>query len=348
VSYSLQKMANESSENSKDSQRAGNESDRPSNEASGLFKTLDGRTIEIRDVWASNLEEEMEHIRDIIEKYPYVAMDTEFPGVVARPVGDFNDTTYQTLRCNVDMLKLIQLGLSFTDGEGNWPDGCTCWQFNFKFSLSGDMFAQDSIELLKTSGIDFEKFEKYGIDVQYFGELMIMSGLCLNDEIKWISFHSSYDFGYLLKTLTCTELPMDEAGFLDLLLTYFPSIYDVKYMMTAVEGLHGGLSSLADSLEIERIGPMHQAGSDSLLTAQTYFSLINKHFSGVCDHSKFKGELFGLGNNHTKYKPKNGNGSNNNQQPQLQYSNTVHYPHTPQLNMNQITQGNNFGYDEVY
>lgn len=150
----------------------------------------------------------------------------------------------QTLRCNVDMLKLIQLGLSFTDSEGNWVDGCTCWQFNFKFSLrfvnpsifsfgsfglfSGDMFAQDSIELLKTSGIDFDKFEKYGIDVQYFGELMIMSGLVLNDEIKWISFHSSYDFGYLLKTLTCTELPMDEQSFLDLLLTYFPSIYDVK------------------------------------------------------------------------------------------------------------------------
>jgi hypothetical protein len=42
----------------------------------------------------------------------------------------------QTLRCNVDMLKLIQLGLSFTDGNGNWVNGCTCWQFNFKFSLS--------------------------------------------------------------------------------------------------------------------------------------------------------------------------------------------------------------------
>lgn len=90
------------------------------------------------------------------------------------------------------------------------------------------MFAQDSIELLKSSGIDFNKFEKLGIDVHYFGELMIMSGLVLNDDIKWISFHSSYDFGYLLKTLTCADLPMDEAAFLDLLTTYFPAIYDVK------------------------------------------------------------------------------------------------------------------------
>jgi CCR4-NOT transcription complex subunit 7/8 len=126
------------------------------------------------------------------------------------------------------MLKLIQLGLSFTDGEGNWAEGCTCWQFNFKFSLSGDMFAQDSIELLKTSGIDFPKFEEFGIDVLEFGELIMMSGLVLNDDVKWISFHSSYDFGYLVKTLTCSELPIDEGAFMDLLHTYFPYIYDVK------------------------------------------------------------------------------------------------------------------------
>ena len=42
--------------------------------ASGLFKSVDGKTIEIRDVWASNLEEEMGNINEILEKYPYVAM----------------------------------------------------------------------------------------------------------------------------------------------------------------------------------------------------------------------------------------------------------------------------------
>jgi CCR4-NOT transcription complex subunit 7/8 len=90
------------------------------------------------------------------------------------------------------------------------------------------MFAEDSIELLKTSGIDFQKFDELGIDVHYFGELMMMSGLVLNEDVKWVSFHSSYDFGYLLKTLTCRELPLDEPGFMDLLHTYFPCIYDVK------------------------------------------------------------------------------------------------------------------------
>ena len=53
-----------------------------------------------------------------------------------------------------------------------------------------DMAAPDSIELLKTSGIDFKRNEEEGIDVEYFGELLVTSGLVLFDHIKWISFHS--------------------------------------------------------------------------------------------------------------------------------------------------------------
>ena len=39
-------------------------------------------------------------------------------------------------------------------------------------------------------------------------------------------------------------------------------------------------------VQVDRIGPMHQAGSDSLLTAQTFFSLVRKHLSGACDDQK--------------------------------------------------------------
>ena len=67
------------------------------------------------------------------------SQDTEFPGVVARPIGEFRSTSeyqYQLLRCNVDLLKIIQLGLSFYNEKGQQaPVGATC-QFNFKFNLT--------------------------------------------------------------------------------------------------------------------------------------------------------------------------------------------------------------------
>ena len=58
---------------------------------------------------------------------------------------------------------------------------------------SDDMYAQDSIDLLTKSGIDFKKHDEFGIDVEHFGELLISSGFVLLDEVKWISFHRYMD-----------------------------------------------------------------------------------------------------------------------------------------------------------
>lgn len=48
------------------------------------------------------------------------------------------------------------------------------------------------------------------------------------DNINWLSFHSGYDFGYLLKLLTDQNLPHEENDFFDNLRLYFPTVYDVK------------------------------------------------------------------------------------------------------------------------
>lgn len=232
-------------------------------------------SIHIREVWNDNLEEEFDLIREIVDDYHY-----------------------QTLKDNVDLLKLIQLGLTFSDENGNLPkcgtDKYCIWQFNFcDFNPNEDVYANDSIELLRQSGIDFKKNIENGIDAKRFGEILMSSGIVLNDNVYWVTFHSGYDFGYLLKILTCQDLPDTQAGFFNLINMYFPVLYDVKHLMKFCNSLHGGLNKLAELLEVERVGVCHQAGSDSLLTACTFRKLKENFFIGSLE--KYAGVLYGLG-----------------------------------------------------
>lgn len=258
-------------------------------------------SIHIREVWNYNLENEFALIREVVDDYPFIAMDTEFPGIVLRPIGTFKSSTefnFQTLKANVDLLKLIQLGLTFSDENGNLPtcgtDKYCVWQFNFReFDVTDDVYANDSIELLTQSGIDFKMNSEKGIDAQRFSELLMSSGIVLNDNVHWVTFHSGYDFGYLLKILTCQNLPDSQVGFFNLIKMYFPTLYDIKHLMRFCNSLHGGLNRLAELLDVERIGICHQAGSDSLLTCSTFMKLKESFFGGSPE--KYAGVLYGLG-----------------------------------------------------
>ncbi|KAJ5104790.1 hypothetical protein NUU61_002137 [Penicillium alfredii] len=289
----------------------------------------------IRDVWKHNLAQEMAVLRQLVDKYPYISMDTEFPGIVARPIGSFQtkaDYHYQTLRCNVDLLKMIQLGITLFNAEGEVPPAnatdangqpygnamapapCT-WQFNFRFSLEGDMYAQESTAMLAKSGIDFNMHEKNGIDPFEFGSLLISSGLVLLDDVHWVSFHSGYDFGYLVKIMLCSPLPENEEEFHKFLNIFFPSLYDIKYLMKHASrnqavndmpltpaaaqilanlGQKSGLQDVADELGVKRVGIAHQAGSDSLVTGEIYWKMRQLVFNGTIDEAKYSGQVWGL------------------------------------------------------
>jgi len=262
--------------------------------------TMDGEPS-IRNVWWYNLEEEMQLLSDMVDDYPYVAFDTEFPGTLVRSLDRSEDGEYKAVKCNVDMLKLIQLGVTLMDEKGNVAevDGRSClWQFNFReFSMETDLYALDSIDLLQQAGIDFSKNRTHGVDIQVFSELLMTSGLVLNEKVHWIGFATQYDVGYLLKALTCRQLPDGEAEFFELVQLFFPNLYDIKYLPVVkfMAELQGGLNKLADSLDVQRVGMCHQAGSDSLVTAETFFKLIRKYYPNLEYVKQHSGKIAGLG-----------------------------------------------------
>lgn len=271
--------------------------------------------------------------------------DIEFPGLVARPMGTFRnkaDYHYQCIRTNVDLLNVIQVGLTLFNEKGetippqrlpphvesglhnvpglqNYRNNtaqlpCT-WQFNFKFSLKEDMYSEQSINMLKGVGVDFDLLEVNGIDPFDFGAKLIDSGLVCDDEKHWISFHGGYDFGYLTKLLHPLPLPDDELEFDKIRKKFFPSVWDVKYLMKDAYKLNQmgqlgtpdpvtneiiakfeaqkSLEGVGDALKIKRVGNAHQAGSDALHTGKCFFAVKDKVFHGDIP-LELNGKVWGL------------------------------------------------------
>ena len=239
------------------------------------------------------------------------------------------DYHYQCLRTNVDLLKLIQLGITLFSVDGEVPPAqsdtplnrpyannlvmfpCT-WTFNFQFSLQDDMYSQESIDMLQKAGVDFAKCEENGIDPKVFGSLLITSGLVLDPDVSWLSFHSGYDFGYLVKIMACKALPSDEEEYLKVVRMWFPRLYDIKFLFRQAQkdhakgvtnttasniinaiGPRSGLNDLAEELGCQREGRPHTAGSDAWLTGMVFWAMRTKMFNNSIPDN-FVGEIWGL------------------------------------------------------
>jgi CCR4-NOT transcription complex subunit 7/8 len=46
---------------------------------------------------------------------------------------------------------------------------------------------------------------------------------------------------------------------------------------------------------VSRVGPQHQAGSDSLLTCHSFFKMRSVFFENKVDEDKYAGQIYGLG-----------------------------------------------------
>ncbi|KAF0903286.1 hypothetical protein E2562_026569 [Oryza meyeriana var. granulata] len=250
--------------------------------------------VEVRDVWAANLEEEMRNISAMLPSYPVVCMDTEFPGTV-HDIDTLRHLRtphqrYAVVKRNVDELKLLQLGVALSSPAGRCP---VVWQFNFAgFDDRRDPHAHASIAMLREHGMNFFVLREYGIDPADFAGAFYRSGLGYG-RLKWAAFSGSYDFAYLAKVVTGGRpLPETLEGFLAQVKSIFgPAVLDVKYIARFCGdggGIRGGLEHVAAALGVQRaVGRAHNAGSDSLLTSDVLHAMVYRFFpnTGVLNHA---------------------------------------------------------------
>lgn len=287
--------------------------------------------------------------------------NAEFPGVVARPMGAFSgrsDYHYQCMRCNVDLINMYQLGISLFTEDGESPPATiqasalgfnliearklgsiihipTTWQFHFRFSLKVDMYSEISIESSRQAGIDIPRMETDGIDPLTFGSLLMTSGLVCDEDVHWLACHGAYDLGHLTKILSVLPLPDDETGFDTIMRKFFPSVYDIKYLVKEAVRRHQlgqltpldpgsnelmgkldakpGLDHLAECLKVKRVGPQHQAGSNSLLTGKLFFKIREQFFGGEIEE-EMSGKMYGIGNSENKHQNSSSTAHSNSQQ----------------------------------
>ena len=303
-------------------------------------KNITNDQLGIIEVYEDNFVEQIKILGTLLEDFNYIGMDTEFPGTVFHVENMTEDFYYKSLKKNVDKLKLIQLGITLTNEKGEYPKNYPyhTWQFNLEFDKDTELYKDESMDMLKKCGIDFDKLKKKGIKHDKFAQYFMVSNLVLNPDVHWVSFQGSYDFGYLLKLLINKDLPQTEDEFIEELNTYFINYYDIRVIVKDNENLlKKGLNRLAELLEVRREGQEHQAGSDSMVTIDVFFKLKKKGLVGENKFKEAKNILYGIGVgqandetiNYTQIGNLNMNYQNNN-------SNNIMYMNMPNLPNMQI------------
>ena len=263
-----------------------------------LEKNVTNDQLGIIEVYEDNFVEQIKKLSSLLDDFNYIGMDTEFPGTVFHVENITEDFYYKSLKKNVDKLKLIQLGITLTNEKGEYPKNYPyhTWQFNLEFDKDTELYKDESVDMLKKCGIDFDKLKKKGIKHNVFAQYFMVSNLVLNPDVHWVSFQGSYDFGYLLKLLINMDLPQTEDEFTDLLNTYFINYYDIRVIVKDNENLlKKGLNRLAELLEVRREGQEHQAGSDSMVTIDVFFKLKKRGLVGENKFKEAKNILYGIG-----------------------------------------------------
>jgi len=105
---------------------------------------------------------------------------------------------------------------------------------------------------LTEAGINFRNLSQFGIPHLVFADYLISSGLVLNEDISWITFHGAFDYAYLISILSNDKLPSTYEKYSAIVKQYFPKTYDTKIIASELEDVKGrSLQKLGNELAVK-------------------------------------------------------------------------------------------------
>ncbi|KAK1589397.1 hypothetical protein Q3G72_033593 [Acer saccharum] len=125
--------------------------------------------------------------------------------------------------------------------------------------------------------------------------------ITMHRDLKWVTFHGTYDFTYVLKLFTRETLSNTAQEFVAKASTYLDKVVDLKLAAKYFKGLKDvEVGLLSRILHVSRFGKAHNVDSDSLLIAQVYAKMTDHIEDG-----SLEGILYGLEDVkiRRKYKP---------------------------------------------
>ncbi|RCV39313.1 hypothetical protein SETIT_8G213500v2 [Setaria italica] len=253
--------------------------------------------LQVRPVTAANYEAELDGIGFLLARYPYVAIDTEYPGTVHRPPPPWRagrelspPDRYELLKANVDELPVVQLGITLCDEYGNLPtlvDGSgrpheVVWEVTFSdFDARRDRHAPESVAFLRSQGLDFDQAIARGVSSAAFAAKLAAVLPRAGLELTWAAFGGAHDFAYVVKMLSGGRpLPGTWHEFAALARDLLVGrVFDAKYMAEHCEraDLCGGLRRVAESLRVQQHDlperPAWLAGRKSYIASRIFTAM---------------------------------------------------------------------------
>ncbi|XP_066357878.1 probable CCR4-associated factor 1 homolog 9 [Miscanthus floridulus] len=280
--------------------------------------------VQLQSVTAANFAAELDIIGSLLPSYPYVVVDTEYPGTVHRPPagrrdGDLSpDERYALVKANVDELPIVQLGVTLCDAHGNLP--CVpdyrygyyhgyaerAWEVDFSdFDVGRDRHAAQSVAFLRSQGVDFDAARAHGISSAAFGaklaEILTSAPRGAGDvELTWVVFGGAYDLAYLVKMLDGGKpLPETRQGFVARVRELLGGrVFDAKFMAENCGradlrgvGLRSVAANLGAAMPVEDLPWL--AGTKSV-TAYRIHTILRLHVLSQDTAAGFEGIIDGL------------------------------------------------------